>query len=180
MFVSKNVIFHKHIFPFATVPSTVDLNFDPLVFPTSLPNTYSPPMESLLSTNSANPTSEVLPSNPSLGSNPLIPNVPEVFPSTEPPCPPPPQSLPPTRTSSRVKHHPYLKDYSCLSVFTLFNPQFGKPYDISDSLSYIKLSLAYHSFLTTTSSHSPKPTFHQAVKHPEWRAAMDKEIAALE
>lgn len=59
MFVSKNVIFHEHIFPFITIPSTVDLNFDPFLFPTSIPNTYSPPMESLLSTNSTNPTSEV-------------------------------------------------------------------------------------------------------------------------
>ena len=90
MFVSRNVIFYDHIFPFAIVPSTVDLNFDPLVFPTSIPNTYSPPMKSLLSTNSANPTSQVLPSNPSLGSNPPIPNVPEVFPFAEPPCPPAP------------------------------------------------------------------------------------------
>lgn len=122
MFVSRNVIFYDHIFPFATVPSTVDLNFDPLVFPTSIPNTYSPPMKSLLSTNSANPTSEVLPSNPSLGSNPPIPNVPEVFPFAEPPCPPAPQSLPPTKTYSRGRHHPYLKDYSCLSVFTSFYP----------------------------------------------------------
>ena len=180
MFVSRNVIFYDHIFPFATVPSTVDLNFDPLVFPTSLPNTYSPPMESLLSTNSANPTSEVLPSNPSLGSNPPISNVPKVFPSAEPPCPPAPQSLPPTKTSSRVRHHPYLEDYSCLLIFTSFNPQYGKPYDISDSLSYTKLNPADHSFLTAASSHSPKPTIHQAVKHLEWRAAMDKENVALE
>ena len=59
MFVSRNIIFHEHVFPFATIPSTVDLNFDPFVFPTSIPNTYFPHMESLLSTNSANPTSEV-------------------------------------------------------------------------------------------------------------------------
>ena len=89
-------------------------------------------------------------------------------------------SLPALRRSTRT-HHPssYLADYSCKAVST--KPTSGLPYDISHVLSYSHLGPQFASFVMAVSSVPSEPvSFSQTVQFPEWKAAMDKEIAALE
>ena len=89
-------------------------------------------------------------------------------------------SLPALRRSTRTHHPPsYLADYSCKAVST--KPTSGLPYDISHVLSYSHLGPQFASFVMAVSSVPSEPvSFSQAVQFPEWKAAMDKEIAALE
>ena len=89
-------------------------------------------------------------------------------------------SLPALRRSTRTHHPPsYLADYSCKAVST--KPASGLPYDISNVLSYSHLGPQFASFVMTVSSvPSELVLFSQAVQFPEWKVAMDKEIAALE
>ena len=57
----------------------------------------------------------------------------------------------------------------------------GDPYDIFACLTYANLSKNYRKFVMAVDSSSPNPTsFSVAVQSFDWRAAMDKEIAALE
>ena len=94
-----------------------------------------------------------------------------------------PNSPLPLRKSIRSHNPPsYLKDYSCKSVtFTPSKPSYGLPYDIFACLTYSNLTKHYKQFVMAVDSTSPDPTsFHKAIQSPNWRAAMDKEIAALE
>ena len=60
-------------------------------------------------------------------------------------------------------------------------PSSGLPYDIFACLTYSNITKHYKQFVMAIDSTSPNPTsFHEAVQSPNWRAAMDKEIAALE
>ena len=81
--------------------------------------------------------------------------------------------------SSEHKPPSYLQDYSCKAVGS--KPLPGQPYDIFACLTYSNLSKSYKQFVMAIDSTSPYPTsFLEAVQSPEWRAAMDKEIEALE
>lgn len=84
------------------------------------------------------------------------------------------------KRSTRPHHPPaYLPYYSCKTVVSKPSP--GSPYDISDHLSYENLGSTFHSFVMSVTTTPIEPAhFYQAVKSVEWRAAMDKEIAALE
>ena len=92
----------------------------------------------------------------------------------------PPPDLPILRRSTRPYHPPaYLSNYSCNTVST--KPASGLPYDISNVISYSHLGPQFSSFVMVVSSIPSEPvSFSQAIKYPEWRAAMDKEIEALE
>ena len=55
------------------------------------------------------------------------------------------------------------------------------PYDLAQCLAYSYLEPCYHSYLLAVSSSPKEPqSFSQVVQDPLWRAAMDKEIQALE
>ncbi|KAF3963172.1 hypothetical protein CMV_012409 [Castanea mollissima] len=84
------------------------------------------------------------------------------------------------RRSTRPHHPPaYLTDYSCKAVVS--KPSLGSPYDISDHLNYENLGSNFHSFVMSVTATPVEPVhFYQAVQSAVWRAAMDKEIAALE
>ena len=57
----------------------------------------------------------------------------------------------------------------------------GEPYDIFACLTYANLSKNYRQFVMAVDSSSPYPTsFSEAIQSSDWRAVMDKEIAALE
>ena len=88
--------------------------------------------------------------------------------------------LPTLRRSIRPHKPPsYLSEYSCKSVST--KPNFGLPYDILNYLDYSHLGPTFHSFVMVIKiTPLELASFHQAVQYLEWRAAMDKEIEALE
>ena len=89
-------------------------------------------------------------------------------------------SIVPLRRSTRSHNPPsYLSDYSC--NFASTKPSSGLPYALSDHLGYSHLGPTFHSFVMAVSSTPSEPvSFQQAIQFPEWRAAMDKEIKALE
>ena len=89
-------------------------------------------------------------------------------------------SNPTLRRSTRpYKPPPYLSQYACKSVNT--KPQSGLSYDVSAYLDYSHIGPSFKSFVMAVNSTPSDPTsFHQAVQYPKWRAAMDKEIEALE
>lgn len=96
-----------------------------------------------------------------------------------------------TRRSTRIKRQPsYLQDYHCTlaksnhSNLMTFpdtgSANSGKLYPLSSSLSYSNLSPSHRAFTLAVSQHIEPKFFHQAVKSPEWREAMQAEILALE
>ena len=109
---------------------------------------------------------------PSLLSDPILPAVSSL--------PLPSASAPSLKRSTRSYKPPsYLSQYSCKSVS--IKPHSGLPYDVLDYLDYSHLGLTFKSFVMAVNFTPSKPvSFHQAVQYHEWRAAMDKEIEALE
>jgi hypothetical protein len=155
VFISRNVIFHEHVFPFASnfLNPTTDGCF---VIPNSIPDV----------------------------------NLPNFVPATIPDPVSIPQPSANLRRSSRLRNPPsYLQDFHCQLANS--SPHFhspssadsavssGTPYPISSYLSYNKLSKAHNSFSLSVSSVFEPQFFHQAVKYPHWREAMQAEISAL-
>ena len=110
---------------------------------------------------------------------PLFSSIPSLLPTDIPP----PFSSPSNHTLRRStrphKPPPYLSQYACKFVST--KPQSGLPYDVSVYLDYSHLGPRFKSFVMAVNFTPLGPaSFHQAVQYPEWRAAMDKEIEALE
>ena len=116
----------------------------------------------------------VLPSDPITSSSPIQVSHSDQVPSSSPPV----ASVHPVplRKSTRdVKPLAYLQDYAR----TASAP--GAPYDLDQSLTYSHLEPCYHSYLLAVSSGPKEPTnFSQVVQDPLWRAAMNKEIQALD
>ncbi|GMI77142.1 hypothetical protein HRI_001383500 [Hibiscus trionum] len=80
----------------------------------------------------------------------------------------------PVRRSNRIIQKPsYLQHYHC-------NNAISCAYPIEDHISPSLLSSEYIAFISNiASSHEPS-FYHQAVKFPEWRTAMDEELKAME
>ena len=192
--VSRDVVFHETIFPFASTSSSshfssdssIDAYHDSFVFPHSIPDySFSDSFfqQSLIfpSAESADTVSANHIPPPSLQSDlphttlDLISETDIVFGSV--PRPNSPLNL---RKSTKPHKPPsYLQDYSC--QFVTSKPLSGEPYDIFACLTYANLSKNYRQFVMAVDSSSPNPTsFSEAVQSFDWRAAMDKEIAALE
>ncbi|KAL4296033.1 hypothetical protein GQ457_12G012530 [Hibiscus cannabinus] len=97
------------------------------------------------------------------------------------------QSDPPTlipvqaRKSSRITQRPsYLKEYFCNSVVTSKEDNASCTYLIEDFIANTRLTPSYSNFVANISSTYEPSFFHQAVKIPEWRIAMDEELKAME
>ena len=86
----------------------------------------------------------------------------------------------PRRLCRVTKPPSYLRDYHCnlLTGTTFSLPRVAYP--ISDYISYDHLSLSHKTFVLSVSAQTEPQFYHEAVRFPEWRAAMTDELTALE
>ncbi|GMJ05011.1 hypothetical protein HRI_004170300 [Hibiscus trionum] len=98
--------------------------------------------------------------------NPVLP-IEDVIPQHE--------QIAPVRRSSRVVQKPsYLQHYHCNNISS------SCQYPIENHISSSSLSPDYSAFISNISSTSEPSFYHQAAKSPQWRAAMDEELNAME
>ena len=208
-FISRDVVFHETIFPFASTSTSTYSNF--LVFPKPVLDCEPDPifdntnhLDFVDFTPLDNSTSIVqfefglsIPSpivDPSSSSHiePITSNMPST--SSTPTSVPTDVVLPilvssdipssvsqPAFRRSSSSHKPliYLQDYLCKSSTLV--PTSGQPYDIRCHLTYAKLSTSYKSFaLAISNPHSELAFYHKGVKFSHWRDAMQAGIDALE
>ena len=183
VFISRDVVFHEHSFPFASISINVAGPFAPLdvevasfsltgidsfVTPISIPNLAS------IDSNDASPPSFVNPNSVDLTSLPFMladtssPNqVPNAVSSSPPVALSPPVPL--SKSTRDTRPPAYLQDYACTTIAT------STPYDLAQCLTYSHLEPCYHSyFLAVNSSPKEPQSFSQAVQDPLWKATMDK------
>jgi hypothetical protein len=190
--ISRHVVFHEHIFPFASSKFEFDSN-GYLVIPTPLPDIHFNASSNIPYNQSFNPTiPEPIVSNlqnpfpdseifPNSAISPNSTNLPHSSASV-------PISTPPRR-STRAKCKPgYLQNYHCnlatQTSFPIVTPkaafESGNHYSLSSFLDYNMLSPSYKHFSLSVSSHIEPQFYHQAVGSAHWREAMAAEIHALE
>jgi hypothetical protein len=191
VFVSRHV-FHEHIFPYAynllhtdsqgvflPSPSFLDDNTTPSP---SIPSFITPCDDvPIPSSDLVFPLTSSIPSNHSSSSSPV---------SSVPHNSPQHVSLP-LRQSTRPKTAPrYLQQYHC-QLASLPSPSESYPmakatdgtsipHRLSSILSYDRLSSSHKTFSLSVTSHYEPKFFHQAIKFPHWREAMNAEISALQ
>ncbi|KAL4362451.1 hypothetical protein GQ457_04G014020 [Hibiscus cannabinus] len=86
------------------------------------------------------------------------------------------ESLPVVHRSSRVVHKPsYLNRYYCNNTDSS-----SCLYPVEEYISTSRLSKDYNAFIANLSSSYEPMFYHQAVKFPEWRLAMDEELQAMD
>ena len=99
------------------------------------------------------------------------------------------ESARPIREKHLIKKPSHLTDYVCYSVqsknpsSSAQPPQMvssGNPYPIVDYITCDRFSNAQKEYIAAISKVVEPRYFHEAVKDPRWREAMDKEIEALE
>lgn len=207
IFVSRDVVFHEHIFPFHKItspeeivdsfpdlvlpkdfnfsdynPNTTQFSFDlvqpQVVYPTNLPaNIGIDPINSDSLQNDVD-SHVVSSTNGFVTENVAYSHVDFVGPCTD---------VQPRRSSRATKLPSYLKDYHCSLLyssvdgdFSLLETKSQPKYPLSDFLAYDKLSPTYRTFVLNVSSVYEPQYFHQAVYFPHWREAMDAELQARE
>ena len=181
IFVSRDIIFYEHIFPFAfgSSSSLMPLNDSPFFYSTSFVFPHSVLDSCILDYTFLNESSVVLLDSvdtvstdqiPSSPSHSPLPHVTPIFVDSKHVLVPMTVSRPnsplPLRKSIRTHNPPsYLKDYSCKSVTS--TPSSGLPYDIFACLTYSNLTKHYKQFVMAVDSTSPDPTsFLEAVQSP--------------
>lgn len=94
----------------------------------------------------------------------------------------PPLQVAPSSRPTRVSKQPsYLKDYHCSLINSVAHVEtHSTSHPIQHFLSYDKLSPSYKLFSLSVSIISEPSSFAKAAEIPEWRAAMDCELEALE
>ena len=184
IFVSRDVIFYEHIFPFASSSSSsstlsnspsFDSTSTSFVFPYFVPNSSISNSTFLNDSRVAFPDSADNVSAdkiPSSQSHSPFPHVTLVVVDSEHDLVPISVSRPnsplPLRKSTKPHNPPsYLKDYSCKFVTSTpvsSKPSSGLPYDIFACLTYSNIIKHYKQFFMAIDSTSPDPTsFHEAV-----------------
>jgi hypothetical protein len=179
VFVSRDVIFHEAIFPFA-LKNHVSSTDSVLPLPLPLHESIAPFLDPRASASFPFHSATHSPSNsssfsPSLNSDsaPLLASPSEIIPQ-------------PYRKSSRIKHKPgYLHDYHCHIATSTSEPApsssaSGIPYTLSSVLSYDHLSPAQKCFSLSISALVEPTSYTQAVHCKEWCEAMDTKFKALE
>ncbi|KAI5341600.1 hypothetical protein L3X38_009475 [Prunus dulcis] len=105
------------------------------------------------------------------------------IPSSYPPSIPTPSNSTPLPPLHRMPPG-YLSDYHCyqsqVDLPSSTPVQHGTRYPLSHYLSYGKFSIKHQSFLASITTIVEPNTFDEATKYPEWRKAMQSELAALE
>ncbi|KAI5321488.1 hypothetical protein L3X38_030559 [Prunus dulcis] len=216
-FVSRDVIFHEHSFPFSpsspnpptdqpilpTPPTTSDLFFLPGLVS---PSPHSPRLPSLDPAHSDQPTSQpdTIPDpNSPISTPPLTsldggsgspipgltsPSIAQPSSSLEPsqPHPPPLDSSSLPRRSARVPRPPsYLRDYEAhhtalLTPGVASSSTSGTRYPLHQYVSYSGLSPAYRNYVCNISRLVEPSSYEHACHDPQWVAAMNSELQALE
>ncbi|KAM3013444.1 hypothetical protein FF2_026299 [Malus domestica] len=162
IFFSCDVIFHENVFPFSSsvavspvvFPYTQDIDCDDTIIHPSLP----------LEQDSVDQSTSVDPSS-SVDQSPSPPRL------------------------KRLTHAPgYLQQYhvginlpsrSVSSSHSALTTVVGTSYPLSDVLTYDRLSARHRAFTTSISAAIEPSSFSQAVRDPQWRLAMEEELAAL-
>ena len=207
VYISRDIVFYESNFPYASTSSPSNSYLTDFVFP-HVNSSSSCTSDCLSSTTPAHSFPDSIPISDSdlvishfdsVASEPTphtsLPNSNSLEPTTHASIPIPDHDTtldlditpitqpvqPPLRRSTGPHVPPsYLSDYSCKSVVSA-KPKSGLPYALSDFMSYSHLGSRFKSFVLAVSATPSEPvSFHQAVQFSEWRAAMDKEIEALE
>ena len=205
VFVSRNVVFHEHIFPFTSNDlSFPSYNHSNDALPKSAWFKTSPNISDDTSNHSL-PIAESHSLNDhsthdTLSHNTHDHHLPSQNLNHQPDSIAESYSIPTEnlRKSSRTRQAPtYLQDYHCQLVSSSPNPNSsdskvrlhdtvidnvdaGIPYSLSSVLNYNQLSPSHKAFSLSLISHIEPNFFHQAVKLPEWREAMQAELNALQ
>lgn len=170
MFLSRDVRFYEHIFPFQhQSPSSVN-RFSDLILPSSDDTakmddqgTHGQICES---GNASGNLGNVLDS----AGTPEQPSNHQVQQSEQE------SGQPVVRKSTRQRQTPaYLTDYVCHNAVAKTSP-----HHINKVLDYHNLSPAYQSFVMNITCNTEPTTYNEAIKHECWRKAMEEEVAALE
>jgi transposase InsO family protein len=185
VFISRDVIFHESIFPYAS--NLLHTNSDGC-FVLPLPHSDSEFMnsESVSHSNFDSVSHSNSESAPNLESeSDLVHDIS----STQHPSDSVVPSIP-IQKSSRIKRPPgYLQDFHCniansyhsnASIHSTSAVSSSNQYPLSSILTYDKLSNSHKHFSLSMSTNFEPKFYHQAVKYPHWRAAMQSEIEALE
>ena len=181
VYVSRDTVFYETIFPYAECPPSPTSILDNFVFPHASISDFSPsdPIHNIPDPSLDHVSAEPL-SIDSISVDPVVVTDPSLASQFSNPISCDSTSFVPLKTSARSHKPPsYLFDYSCQFAGT--KPCSGIPYVLLDHLSYSHLGPVFHSFVMAVSFTPSEPvSFQRAVQFPEWRAAMDKEIEALE
>jgi len=200
VFISRHVIFHEHIFPFAATlvhpnsngyflspsshsasPDAINF-FHPLVSPID-PPVFDTPSPSYVPVSSDSISVTHDPNHVPIFSSPTNPpSSTEGLVSLNPP-------LLVSRKSTRTRRPPdYLQQHHCHLASTSPEPfsqashsaNSSIPFPLSSSVSYANLSSSFKHFCLSISSEVEPQYYHQVVKSAYWRDVMAQEITALE
>lgn len=187
VFISRDVIFHEEIFPFHTIASTSNL-FDPfpdLVLP--VPSFSGPVSPSHVTPEIESCEDHVSVPEPSASNGDQVDESPEQTEQTvdnfgtSADCLTR-HNVSPVRRSSRPSKPPsYLRYFHCnlVSQQNVSLPS-STAYPLEKFVSYDTLSSADKNSVLNVSSNYEPQFFHEAIKYPEWRKAMQAELAAME